>query len=84
MIVSNPSSFQFSEIVMTVSSRKPQAVERHVLPVLWSLLSEKHFLNLKRETTILTQALYAVMGDNLLQYAENYNAVSKIKQMINS
>nr|XP_039254348.1 uncharacterized protein LOC120331339 [Styela clava] len=75
---------KLAELVTTVSVKKPQAVERHVLPVLLSLMSEKHAMSLKRETTILAKALHAVMGDNLLQYAEAKNAKTKVIEMLES
>ncbi|XP_077969736.1 TOG array regulator of axonemal microtubules protein 1-like isoform X2 [Styela clava] len=75
---------KLAELVTTVSVKKPQAVERHVLPVLLSLMSEKHAMSLKRETTILAKALHEVMGDNLLQYAEAKNAKTKVIEMLES
>ncbi|CAN2391712.1 CLASP N terminal [Pristimantis euphronides] len=68
---------RLSGLVSSVYPRKPQAVERHVLPVLWYFLSNitgngvlpGRNGNFKNVVTKLTKTLYRVMGPSLEEYA---------------
>ncbi|KAG8548728.1 hypothetical protein GDO81_024421, partial [Engystomops pustulosus] len=68
---------RLSGLVSAVYPRKPQAVERHVLPVLWYFLSNitgngvlpGRNGNFKEVVTKLTRTLHRVMGPSLEEYA---------------
>ncbi|KAM4040675.1 TOG array regulator of axonemal microtubules protein 2 isoform 2-T4 [Anomaloglossus baeobatrachus] len=68
---------RLSGLVCAVYPRKPQAVERHVLPVLWYFLSNitgngvlpGRNGNFKEVVTRLTRSLSRVMGPSLEEYA---------------
>ncbi|XP_044147257.1 LOW QUALITY PROTEIN: TOG array regulator of axonemal microtubules protein 2 [Bufo gargarizans] len=68
---------RLSGLVTSVYPRKPQAVERHVLPVLWYFLSNitgngvlpGRNGNFKDVVTKLTRSLHKVMGPSLEEYA---------------
>ncbi|XP_040207794.1 TOG array regulator of axonemal microtubules protein 2 [Rana temporaria] len=68
---------RLSGLVSSVYPRKPQAVERHVLPVLWFFLSNitgngvlpGRNGNFKDVVTKLTKNLHQVMGRSLEEYA---------------
>lgn len=68
---------RLSDLVSSVYPRKPQAVERHVLPVLWFFLSNitgngvlpGRNGNFKDVVTKLTNNLHRVMGRSLEEYA---------------
>ncbi|KAM5125166.1 TOG array regulator of axonemal microtubules protein 2, partial [Mantella aurantiaca] len=68
---------RLSGLVCSVYPRKPQAVERHVLPVLWFFLSNitgsgvlpGRNGNFKDVVTKLTKSLHRVMGRSLEEYA---------------
>ncbi|XP_063774986.1 TOG array regulator of axonemal microtubules protein 2 isoform X2 [Pseudophryne corroboree] len=68
---------RLSGLVSSVYPRKPQAVERHVLPVLWFFLSNitgngvlpGRNGNFKDVVTKLAKTLQRVMGSNLEEYA---------------
>ncbi|XP_075720748.1 TOG array regulator of axonemal microtubules protein 2 isoform X2 [Rhinoderma darwinii] len=68
---------RLSGLVSSVYPRKPQAVERHVLPVLWYFLSNitgngvlpGRNGNFKEVVTKLAKTLHKVMGSSLQEYA---------------
>ncbi|KAM9316184.1 TOG array regulator of axonemal microtubules protein 2 [Gastrophryne carolinensis] len=68
---------RLSGLVSSVYPRKPQAVERHVLPVLWFFLSNitgngvlpGRNGNFKDVVTKLTKTLHRAMGSSLEEYA---------------
>ncbi|KAG8443864.1 hypothetical protein GDO86_009161 [Hymenochirus boettgeri] len=68
---------RLSVLVSSVYPRKPQAVERHVLPVLWYFLSNitgngvlpGRNGNFKEVVTNLAKTLYTEMGPSLEEYA---------------
>ncbi|XP_055492375.1 TOG array regulator of axonemal microtubules protein 2-like [Leucoraja erinacea] len=69
-------------LVLSVYRRKPQAVERHVLPVLWYLLGNMTGNgvirggsgNLRAATARLAKALHQEMGTGLQEYAQSQPA----------
>ncbi|XP_078503644.1 TOG array regulator of axonemal microtubules protein 2 isoform X2 [Lissotriton helveticus] len=70
---------RLSVLVSAVYPRKPQAVERHVLPVLWYFLSNMTGSgvlpgktgNVKAVVSKLTETLMHQMGDSLEEYASS-------------
>ncbi|XP_078256069.1 TOG array regulator of axonemal microtubules protein 2-like [Rhinoraja longicauda] len=66
-------------LVLSVYRRKPQAVERHVLPVLWYLLGNMTGNgvirggsgNMRAATARLVKALHQEMGPGLHEYAQS-------------
>ncbi|XP_040286559.1 TOG array regulator of axonemal microtubules protein 2 isoform X2 [Bufo bufo] len=83
---------RLSGLVTSVYPRKPQAVERHVLPVLWYFLSNitgngvlpGRNGNFKDVVTKLTRSLHKVMGPSLEEYAsaQSQHAVRMLADML--
>ncbi|XP_069810571.1 TOG array regulator of axonemal microtubules protein 2 isoform X2 [Dendropsophus ebraccatus] len=83
---------RLSVLVSSVYPRKPQAVERHVLPVLWFFLSNitgngvlpGRNGNFKDVVTKLTKTLYRVMGPSLEEYAsgQSQHAVKMLADIL--
>ncbi|XP_056424540.1 TOG array regulator of axonemal microtubules protein 2 isoform X2 [Hyla sarda] len=83
---------RLSGLVSSVYPRKPQAVERHVLPVLWYFLSNitgngvlpGRNGNFKDVVTKLTRTLHRVMGPSLEEYAagQSQHAVKMLSDIL--
>lgn len=83
---------RLSGLVSSVYPRKPQAVERHVLPVLWYFLSNitgngvlpGRNGNFKDVVTKLAKALHKVMGSSLEEYAsaQSQHAVKMLADIL--
>ncbi|XP_072266077.1 TOG array regulator of axonemal microtubules protein 2 isoform X2 [Pyxicephalus adspersus] len=83
---------RLSGLVSSVYSRKPQAVERHVLPVLWFFLSNitgngvlpGRNGNFKDVITKLTKNLHRVMGPSLEEYAsgQSQHAIKMLSDIL--
>ncbi|KAM3930853.1 TOG array regulator of axonemal microtubules protein 2 [Leptodactylus fuscus] len=83
---------RLSGLVSSVYHRKPQAVERHVLPVLWYFLSNitgngvlpGRNGNFKEVVTKLTKTLHRVMGPSLEEYAsgQSQHAVKMLADIL--
>nr|XP_002123399.1 TOG array regulator of axonemal microtubules protein 1-like [Ciona intestinalis] len=64
------------ELLENVPPKRVQHVERHVLPLLWSLLSPNAApsgVQLRREIQSLAVALKQIIGSRLFDYAESQN-----------
>ncbi|XP_066451205.1 TOG array regulator of axonemal microtubules protein 2 [Eleutherodactylus coqui] len=83
---------RLSGLVSSVYHRKPQAVERHVLPVLWYFLSNitgngvlpGRNGNFKDVVAKLTKTLYKAMGSSLEEYAcgQSQHAVKMLADIL--
>ncbi|XP_068135756.1 TOG array regulator of axonemal microtubules protein 2 isoform X2 [Hyperolius riggenbachi] len=83
---------RLSGLVISVYSRKPQAVERHVLPVLWFFLSNitgngvlpGRNGNFKEVVTKLTRNLHRMMGASLEEYAagQSQHALKMLSEIL--
>ncbi|XP_076816134.1 TOG array regulator of axonemal microtubules protein 1-like [Clavelina lepadiformis] len=70
------------QLTESISRRKAQTIERHVLPVLWSLMDAPSGLQLRKEMAQLASTLYNVLGTRLLEIAEANRMQGKVKDML--